>query len=135
MKGLPVCLCPGVCTLCAGLPWAEGAKEINDAVRELTPACAGYCSLVHFSEGELGTPTAANKIPEPIQPLTKSASKSVAPMMPVTPEAMPAQPAASGAQNGSAAMKQKHLTPTAIARTASMPELAVAPATGQPAES
>ena len=90
---------------------------------------------MHFSEGELGTPLAAAKIPEHIQPLMKSASKSVVPTMPVTPEAMPAQPAASGAQSDSAAEKQKRIAPTVIARTASMPELAAAPTTGQPTES
>ena len=37
---------------------------------------------MHFSEGELGTPWAADKIPEHIQPLMKSASKSVAPATP-----------------------------------------------------
>ena len=185
-----------------------------------THACAGYCSLVHFSEGELGTPWAADKIPEHIRPLMKSASKSVAPATPdqapsakasrraatpaeapapkqassasgqtasghqiqasatasnpsrpgassqldlnqpagaaqgkasqeqgpaqqagqaerpplkqVTPEAMPAQPVANGAQVGSAAKEQKRIAPTAIAPT---PAPAATPTTGQHAGS
>ena len=45
--------------------------------------CAGYCSLVHFAEGDLGTPLAADKVPAHIQPLMKAAAKAAAP---VTPE-------------------------------------------------
>ena len=45
--------------------------------------CAGYCSLVHFSEGDLGTPLAADKVPAHIQPLMKAAAKAA---MPATPE-------------------------------------------------
>lgn len=166
---------------------------------------------MHFSEGDLGTPWAADKVPEHIQPLMKSASKSVAPATPdqapsakasrraatpagapapkqasstsgqtasghqtqepgassqldlnqqagaaegkasqeqgplqqagqaekpplkrVTPEAMPAQPVANGAQIGGAAKKQKRIAPTAIAPT---PAPAAAPTTGQHAGS
>ena len=175
---------------------------------------------MHFSEGDLGTPWAADKVPEHIQPLMKSASKSLAPATPdqapsvkasrraatpagapapkqasstsgqtasghqtqapatastpsrpgassqldlnqpagaaegkasqeqgplqqagqaekpplkrVTPEAMPAQPVANGAQIGSAAKKQKRIAPTAIAPT---PAPAAAPTTGQHAGS
>jgi len=45
--------------------------------------CAGYCSLAHFIEGDLGTPLAPDKVPAHIQPLMKAASKTAAP---VTPE-------------------------------------------------
>ncbi len=38
--------------------------------------------MVHFSDGDLGTPWAADKVPEHIQPLMKAASKSVAPPTP-----------------------------------------------------
>ena len=44
--------------------------------------CAGYCSLVHFSEGDLGTPLAADKVPAHIQPLMKAAAKAAAPATP-----------------------------------------------------
>ncbi len=45
-------------------------------------ACAGYCSLVHFAEGDLGTPLAADKVPAHIQPLMKAAAKAAAPATP-----------------------------------------------------
>ena len=44
--------------------------------------CAGYCSLVHFSEADLGTPLAAEKVPPHIQPLMKAAAKAAAPATP-----------------------------------------------------
>ena len=114
----------------------------------LTHACAGYCSLAHFSEGELGTPLPADRIPAHIRPFMESAAKSVAPTTPgrrssaeasrraATPaEApLPEQPAANGAQVGSAAKERKRDAPAAMARAASMPELAAAHATGRPAE-
>ena len=38
--------------------------------------CAGYCSLVHFSEGELGVPLPDDKTPAHLQPLMEAASKT-----------------------------------------------------------
>ena len=44
---------------------------------------AGYCSLAHFSEGDLGTCLAPDKVPAHIQPLMNAATKTA---VPVTPE-------------------------------------------------
>ena len=56
--------------------------------------CAGYCSLVHFSESELGVPLPADKMPAHLQPLMEAASKTAAP---ATPEqAVPVKAAGSG---------------------------------------
>lgn len=44
--------------------------------------CAGYCSLVQFSDGDLGTPLAADKVPAHIQPLMAAAAKAATPATP-----------------------------------------------------
>ena len=47
--------------------------------------CPGYCSLLYFSEGDLGIPLAADKVPAHIQPLMKAAAKAAAPATPEQP--------------------------------------------------
>ena len=54
--------------------------------------CAGYCSLVHFSEGDLGTPLAADKVPAHIQPLMKAAAKAAACLQPQSSWRLPRLP-------------------------------------------
>ena len=46
---------------------------------------AGYCSLVRFSDGDLGTPLAADKVPAHIQPLIAAAAKAATPATPEQP--------------------------------------------------
>ena len=56
--------------------------------------CAGYCSLVHFSEGELGVALPADKTPAHLQPLMEAASKTAAPATPQ--QSAPAKAAGTG---------------------------------------
>ena len=54
---------------------------------------AGYCSLAHFSEGELGVPLPADKTPAHLHPLMEAASKTAAP--PTPQQSVPAKAAGS----------------------------------------
>ena len=97
--------------------------------------CAGYCSLVHFSEGDLGPPLAADKVPAHIQPLMKAAAKAA---VPATPEqlapakaprkAQPQEKSCTAAKPEQAVSAHGTGTLQAIPGSAQEPKQAAAPA-------